>query len=105
MGERVRPRGGAYGADGLLLAPVSTRRSRRMKSSPISRRPARAIGLPICIYNNPSTTTSSSSELISRLSRSAGVAAIKMPLPSGGDFAAAEIGGLRASCRGHDHRL
>lgn len=86
------------GADGLLLAPVSY--------APLSQDEvfahfdaiAPTTGLPICIYNNPSTTHFSfSPELVSRLSRVASIAAIKMPLPTDSDFAA-EIGRLRSSC-------
>ena len=86
------------GADGLLLAPVSYTPLTQDEVFAHFEGAAASTGLPICIYNNPSTTHFTfSPELISRLSRLAGIAAIKMPLPSDGDFAA-EIGGLRAAC-------
>lgn len=86
------------GADGLLLAPVSYTPLAQDEVFAHFEAVSAATGLPICIYNNLSTTHFSfSPELISRLSRLAGIAAIKMPLPPDGDFAA-EIRGLRASC-------
>lgn len=87
------------GADGLLLAPVSYAPLRQDEVFAHFDATAAATGLPICIYNNPSTTHFTfSPELVSCLSRVPGVAAIKMPLPADGDFAG-EIGRLRSSCR------
>jgi 4-hydroxy-tetrahydrodipicolinate synthase len=52
--------------------------------------------LPLCIYNNPGTTKFTFSvELIARLAKLGTVKAVKMPLPSNGDFAE-EIASLRA---------
>lgn len=87
------------GADGLLLAPVSYAPLTQEEAFAHFDATAAATGLPICIYNNPSTTHFSfSPALVSRLSRLPSIAAIKMPLPADGDFAD-EIGRLRSSCR------
>ncbi|MEZ2408850.1 dihydrodipicolinate synthase family protein [Bosea sp. RCC_152_1] len=87
------------GADGLLLAPVSYAPLSQDEVFAHFQATAATTGLPICIYNNPSTTHFSfSPELVSRLSRVNNIAAIKMPLPADGDFAG-EIGRLRSSCR------
>ncbi len=87
------------GADGLLLAPVSYAPLTQDEVFRHFDAIAATTGLPICIYNNPTTTHFSfSSELVTRLSRVSGIAAIKMPLPADGDFAG-EMGRLRSSCR------
>jgi len=87
------------GADGLLLAPVSYAPLTQDEVFAHFQATAAATGLPICIYNNPSTTHFSFSlDLVSRLSRVDNIAAIKMPLPADGDFAG-EMGRLRSSCR------
>jgi 4-hydroxy-tetrahydrodipicolinate synthase len=87
------------GADGLLLAPVSYAPLTHDEVFRHFDAVAAKTGLPICIYNNPSTTHFSfSPELVSRLSQVPNVAAIKMPLPADGDFAG-EMGRLRSSCR------
>ena len=87
------------GADGLLLAPVSYAPLTQDEVFTHFEATAAATGLPICIYNNPSTTHFSfSPELVSCLSRLSNIAAIKMPLPADGDFGG-EIGRLRSSCR------
>ncbi|HEV7256887.1 MAG TPA: dihydrodipicolinate synthase family protein [Bosea sp. (in: a-proteobacteria)] len=86
-------------ADGLLLAPVSYTPLAQDEVFAHFEATTASAGLPVCIYNNPSTTHFVfSPELISRLSRLPTVAAIKMPLPSDGAFEA-EIGRLRASCK------
>ncbi|TAJ30070.1 dihydrodipicolinate synthase family protein [Bosea sp. (in: a-proteobacteria)] len=87
------------GADGLLLAPVSYALLTQDEVFTHFDATAAATGLPICIYNNPSTTHFSFSlDLVSRLSQVPRIAAIKMPLPADGDFSR-EIGQLRSSCR------
>ena len=87
------------GAHGLLLAPVSYAPLTQDEVFAHVDATATGTALPICIYNNPSTTHFSfSPELVSRLSRLPTIAAIKMPLPADGDFAG-EIGRLRSSCR------
>ncbi|MBT9368437.1 dihydrodipicolinate synthase family protein [Rhizobium sp. CSW-27] len=83
------------GADGLLLAPVSYT---PLNDEEVYRHflaVAGATDLPLVIYNNPGTTKFTfSPDLISRLSDLPTVAAVKMPLPAGGDFAG-EIADLR----------
>lgn len=87
------------GADGLLLAPVSYAPLTQDEVFTHFDAVAAATGLPICVYNNPTTTHFSfSPALVSRLSRLPSIAAIKMPLPADGDFAG-EMGRLRSSCR------
>ena len=87
------------GADGLLLAPVSYAPLTQDEVFAHFEATAAATGLPVCIYNNPSTTRFTfAPELVSRLSQVPNIAAIKMPLPADGDFEG-EIGRLRSSCR------
>jgi 4-hydroxy-tetrahydrodipicolinate synthase len=87
------------GANGLLLAPVSYAPLTEDEVFAHFDAIAGASGLPVCIYNNPSTTHFTfSQKLISRLSQLENIAAIKMPLPAGDGFAG-EIGNLRSSCR------
>ncbi|QEL22340.1 dihydrodipicolinate synthase family protein [Bosea sp. F3-2] len=87
------------GADGLLLAPVSYTPLTQDEVFGQFEAVSTTSGLPICIYNNPSTTHFTfSAELIGRLSRLANIAAIKMPLPADGNFEG-EIGLLRSSCQ------
>ena len=86
------------GADGLLLAPMSYTPLTDQEVFRHFAAVAEAGGLPLCVYNNPSTTHFTFSEaLIAQLSRLPGIAAVKMPLPAGGDFAD-EIARLRAAC-------
>ncbi len=94
------------GADGLLLAPVSYTPLTDEEVFQHFAAVAEAGGLPLCIYNNPSTTKFTfSEELIARLARLPNVAAVKMPLPAGGDFAG-EMQRLRALVPdGIRHRL
>lgn len=83
------------GADGLLLAPVSYQRLTEEEVFHLVETVAQAGGLPLCLYNNPTTTNFTfSPALIARLAQLPQVAAVKMPLPSGGDFAA-ELADLR----------
>lgn len=77
----------AAGADGLLLAPVSYTPLTEEEVFQHFAAVAEAGGLPLCIYNNPTTTHFTFSlELIERLAALPHVAAIKMPLPAKGDF-------------------
>lgn len=86
-------------ANGLLLAPVSYTPLTQDEVFAHFAAATTASGLPVCIYNNPSTTHFTFSvELISRLSRLRNIAAIKMPLPANGDFEG-EIGQLRSAMR------
>lgn len=78
----------AAGADGLLLAPVSYTPLRDEEVFRHFSAIAGATGLPVCIYNNPSTTHFTFSDaLIARLAEVPRIEAVKNPgLP------AAEIG-------------
>jgi 4-hydroxy-tetrahydrodipicolinate synthase len=84
------------GAAGLLLAPVSYTPLTEDEVFYHFQTVAGASDLPICIYNNPSTTHFTfSTALLARLAALPQVTAVKMPLPANGDFAA-EIAMLRA---------
>jgi 4-hydroxy-tetrahydrodipicolinate synthase len=66
------------GADGLLLAPVSYTPLRDEEVFRHFSAVAGATGLPLCIYNNPSTTHFTfSNELIARLARVTNIVAVK----------------------------
>lgn len=83
------------GADGLLLAPVSYVPLTSDEVYEHFAAVADAGQLPLCIYNNPSTTRFTFSiDLIDRLARVANIAAVKMPLPANGAFSA-ELQSLR----------
>lgn len=84
------------GASGLLLAPVSYSALTAREVAAHYRAVAGATGLPLCVYNNPSTTNFTFSEaLIAELAAVPGIAAIKMPLTKDNDFAG-ELARLRA---------
>jgi 4-hydroxy-tetrahydrodipicolinate synthase len=77
----------AAGADGLLLSPMSYAPLTDEEVFQHFSAVAAAGELPLCIYNNPSTTKFTfSHDLIARLARLPNVAAVKMPLPANGDF-------------------
>lgn len=83
------------GADGLLLAPMSYTPLTSDEATSHYGAVTSVTGLPLCIYDNPSTTRFTfTPELIERLTRIAGVAALKAPLPSEGDYAG-QIADLR----------
>lgn len=74
------------GADGLLLAPMSYQPLTQEEVFEHFKAVAQ-VGLPLCIYNNPGTTKFAfTPELIGRLAELPNVTAVKMPLPSDGDF-------------------
>ena len=76
------------GAAGLLLAPMSYTPLTEDEVFQHFRTVAGASDLPICIYNNPSTTHFTfSPELLARLAQLPQVRAVKMPLPADDDFA------------------
>jgi 4-hydroxy-tetrahydrodipicolinate synthase len=78
----------AEGADALLLAPVSYTPLTDEEVFQHVAMVAGATELPLCVYNNPSTTHFSFSEaLLRRLAALPGIGAVKMPLPKDGDFA------------------
>lgn len=83
------------GADGLLLAPVSYTPLTEDEAYQHFAAVAAATELPLCIYNNPSTTHFTFSRgLLQRLAQLPTLQAVKMPLPADGDFDA-EIASLR----------
>ncbi|MBB3348299.1 dihydrodipicolinate synthase family protein [Sphingomonas sp. BK069] len=85
------------GASGLLLAPVSYAALTDGEAAAHYRAVAGTTPLPLCIYNNPGTTNFSFSDaLIGELAALPGIAAIKMPLPAGEDYAG-ELARLRAT--------
>lgn len=74
-------------ADALLLAPVSYTPLTQDEACEHFRAIAAATDLPLCIYNNPSTTHFNfGTDLLARLSEIESIRAMKMPLPAGGDF-------------------
>ncbi len=83
------------GADALLLPPVSYTPLTEEEAFQHYLAVAGASGLPLCIYNNPTTTHFSfSPALLRRLAALPTVAAVKMPLPADGDLQA-DLRGLR----------
>ncbi|EJC71660.1 dihydrodipicolinate synthase/N-acetylneuraminate lyase [Rhizobium leguminosarum bv. trifolii WSM2012] len=87
------------GADGLLLAPVSYVPLTGDEVFEHFAAVAERGGLPLCIYNNPSTTRFTfNSALIARLATVPNIAAIKMPLPANEDFKT-ELADLRSKTR------
>ena len=73
------------GATALLLAPVSYTPLTQDEVFAHFTAIAAATDLPICIYNNPSTTHFSFGlPLLQRLADQSNIAAIKMPLPASG---------------------
>ncbi len=84
------------GADALLLAPMSYAALTRDEVTAHYRAVAGSTALPLCVYNNPDTTNFTFLDtLIGELASMSGIAAIKMPLPVNGDYAA-ELSRLRA---------
>lgn len=72
----------AAGADGLLLAPVSYTPLTEEEVFGHFAAVAGATKLPLCVYNNPSTTHFTFSDaLVARLSEVPGIAAVKNPAP------------------------
>jgi 4-hydroxy-tetrahydrodipicolinate synthase len=90
----------AEGAHALLLAPVSYTPLTEEEAFRHFEAVASATDLPLCIYNNPSTTHFIfSTDLLQRLAQVPGIKAVKMPLPKDMDFAS-ELTGLRSSLPG-----
>ncbi|HZF77448.1 MAG TPA: dihydrodipicolinate synthase family protein, partial [Acetobacteraceae bacterium] len=84
------------GADGLLLAPVSYTPLTAEEVFHHFAAVAGATGLPLCIYNNPSTTHFTfTDDLIARLAEVPRIVAVKNPAPAPAEAAAA-IAALRA---------
>ncbi|QOF94445.1 dihydrodipicolinate synthase family protein [Novacetimonas hansenii] len=87
----------AEGADGLLMAPVSYTPLTQDEVYQHYVAVAGVTSLPLCIYNNPSTTRFSfGRELLERLSDVPNIAAIKMP-PLAEGALAQELTALRGS--------
>ena len=83
------------GADGLLLAPMSYVPLNEDEVFQHFVAVAEAGELPLCIYNNPSTTRFTFSDaLIARLSAVSNIVAVKMPLAANDDYAG-ELARLR----------
>ncbi|NTF06774.1 dihydrodipicolinate synthase family protein [Agrobacterium rubi] len=73
----------AAGADALLLAPVSYTPLTQEEAYHHFAAVAGSTSLPLCIYNNPSTTKFSfGDELLVRLAYIPHIRAVKMPLPA-----------------------
>ncbi|GAA4485475.1 dihydrodipicolinate synthase family protein [Gluconacetobacter asukensis] len=86
----------AEGADGLLMAPVSYTPLTQEEAYQHYVAVAGATQLPLCIYNNPSTTHFNfGAELLERLADVPNIAAVKMPPPPEGAVAD-ELARLRA---------
>ena len=84
------------GADALLLAPVSYAPLTEEEAFRHFEAVAGATELPLCVYNNPSTTHFTFSEtLLQRLATLPRIQAVKMPLPKDMDFSG-ELKRLRA---------
>jgi 4-hydroxy-tetrahydrodipicolinate synthase len=84
------------GADALLLAPVSYTPLTEEEVFRHFEAVAGATDLPLCIYNNPSTTHFTFGDtLLQRLATLPRIQAVKMPLPKDMEFAG-EMGRLRA---------
>lgn len=78
----------AAGADGLLMAPVSYTALTQEEVYQHYKAVAEVTSLPLCIYNNPSTTHFSfSHEQLERLANVPNIAAVKMPAPPEGAVA------------------
>ncbi|MEI4470714.1 dihydrodipicolinate synthase family protein [Frigidibacter sp. MR17.24] len=85
----------AAGAAGLLVAPVSYLPLTEDEVAGLVAAVAGATGLPVCVYNNPTTTHFTVTEaLLARLAAIPRVAAVKNPAPADGDVAA-QIARLR----------
>ena len=84
------------GADAVLLAPMSYTPLTGEEVFVHSATVAEQVGLPLCLYDNPSTTRFAfGPELVGRLSRVANIVAVKTPAP-GPAALAASLAGLRA---------
>lgn len=72
----------AAGADAVLLAPVSYMPLTDDEVFTHFENVAAAVGLPLCVYNNPTTTHFTiGADLVARMSRLPNVAAVKNPSP------------------------
>ena len=87
----------AAGADAVLLAPVSYTPLTDEEVFTHFETVARAVALPLCVYDNPATTHFTfGTGLLARLSRVPGIAALKTPAPAAG-LVRDHLGTLRAA--------
>lgn len=87
----------AAGADAVLLAPVSYTPLTDEEVFTHFETVARAVALPLCVYDNPGTTHFAFGvELLARLSRVPGIAALKTPAP-GAEAVRDRLDALRAA--------
>lgn len=83
------------GADAVLLPPMSYTPLTASEVETHFQAVAQATPLPLCIYNNPGTTRFTfTHDLLARMATLPMIAAVKMPPPVDGDFAA-ELARLR----------
>jgi len=86
----------AAGAHAVLLAPVSYSPLTDEEVAQHFMTVAAEVGLPLCIYNNPTVTHFTFSDtLLARLSQTPNIVAVKTPAPTV-DQVGGEIAGLRA---------
>jgi 4-hydroxy-tetrahydrodipicolinate synthase len=91
FGEDAR----AVGADAVLLAPVSYTPLTDDEVAQHFMTVASEVGLPLCIYNNPTTTHFTFSDtLLARLSQTPNIVAVKNPAPPA-DQVGGELSALR----------
>jgi 4-hydroxy-tetrahydrodipicolinate synthase len=92
LGEDAR----TAGAHAVLLAPVSYYPLTDEEVAQHFMTVAAEVGLPLCIYNNPTVTHFTFNDtLLARLSQTPNIVAVKNPAPAG-DQAGQDIAGLRA---------
>ncbi len=90
----------AEGADGLLMAPMSYTPLTQEEAYQHYVAVVASSRLPMCIYNNPTTTHFTfSAELLQRLAGVPNIVAVKMPLPRTGEFRT-ELDALRNGSAG-----
>jgi 4-hydroxy-tetrahydrodipicolinate synthase len=86
----------AAGAHAVLLAPVSYSPLTDEEVAQHFMTVAAEVGLPLCIYNNPTVTHFTFNDaLLARLSQTPNIVAVKTPAPTV-DLVGGEIAGLRA---------
>ncbi|MEE4455245.1 dihydrodipicolinate synthase family protein [Novosphingobium resinovorum] len=90
----------AEGADGLLMAPVSYTPLTQDEAFEHYATVTATTRLPLCVYNNPSTTHFTfTPDLLDRLADLPNIAAVKMPMPSAGTIGN-DLKGLRSRATG-----
>jgi 4-hydroxy-tetrahydrodipicolinate synthase len=91
------------GASGLLLAPVSYQKLTDDEVFAHYEAVSKCISIPLCVYDNPSTTNFEFSDVLhGRIAELANVASIKIPpLPNTPEAATARVAQLRACIPSH----